>query len=66
MLRLSWPLAVLLAASPAFGQIDGFERAPINYKTAPGDNVVTALQKRIDKGRRSCRSWTTTATCPRF
>jgi len=51
MFRLSWPLAFCLTAPPAFGQIDGFERPPINYKTAPTDNVITALQGRIDSGK---------------
>ena len=52
MLRLSFSLAVACAlASPVSAQLDGFEQPPINYKTAPAENVVTALQKRIDAGR---------------
>jgi hypothetical protein len=51
MPRLSLPLVLLLVPSPAFGQIDGIERPPINYKTTAPDNVIAALQKRIDDGR---------------
>jgi hypothetical protein len=51
MLRLFSPLLLVVLASPAVGQIDGFERPPINYKTAPTDNVVTLLQERIDAGK---------------
>ena len=50
MIRLS-SILLLFLASPAFAQIDGIERAPINYKSAPAENVVTALQERIDAGR---------------
>jgi hypothetical protein len=51
MFRLASPMVMLFAASPVFAQIDALERAPINYKTAPADNVITALQKRIDEGK---------------
>lgn len=52
MLRLSFCLiAACFVASPAFAQIDGFEREPINYKFAEGDNVVSALQKRVNAGQ---------------
>ncbi len=52
MLRLTFALlAVCTAASPAFAQIDGIEREPINYKTAQADNAITALQKRINAGQ---------------
>ena len=43
-------LAACVAASPAFSQSDGIESEPINYKTAPANNAVVALQKRIDAG----------------
>jgi hypothetical protein len=40
MFRAACALAVAcLAASPAGAQIDGFEREPINYKTAQAENV---------------------------
>ena len=52
MLRISFSLVVAcVVASPVGAQIDGLEREPINYKTTPAENVVTALQKRIDAGR---------------
>lgn len=52
MLRLSFSLvAACLAASPGFAQIDGFEREPINYKFAEADNVVSALQNRVNAGQ---------------
>ena len=44
-------MVLLLVPSPAFGQIDGIERPPINYKTTAPDNVIAALQKRIDAGQ---------------
>jgi hypothetical protein len=55
MFRLVSPLFLLLAASPAYAQIDGIERPPINYKSAPADNVITALQKRIDERKASLK-----------
>ncbi len=53
MRHLRWLAA--LAASwgcwlPAWGQSADFEREPISYRTAPADNVVTALQNRLDRG----------------
>lgn len=51
MVRLSLSLVAACFASPAFAQIDGIDQPPINYKTAPADNVVTALQTRINSGR---------------
>jgi len=51
MVRLSFSLVAACFASPAFAQIDGIEQPPINYKTAAADNVVTALQTRINSGR---------------
>jgi hypothetical protein len=49
MLRLTFALFVAGAgAPPAVAQIDGLEREPINYKFAQAENVVTALQKRIN------------------
>jgi hypothetical protein len=52
MLRLCFSLAVAcLVVSPAVAQIDGIDREPINYKSAPTDNVITALQQRIDAGQ---------------
>ena len=51
MLRLSWPMVLLLVPSPVSAQIDGIERPPINYKTTAPDNVIAALQKRIDAGQ---------------
>src|SRR5262245_59097531 len=52
MTRLTTALLVALAlVSPAFAQIDGIDREPINYKSATADNAVTALQKRLDAGR---------------
>ena len=52
MFRLTFALVVAcVASSPAFAQIDGLEREPINYKTTPAENVVTALQKRINAGQ---------------
>jgi len=32
-------------------QIDSLDREPINYKTAPTDDAITALQQRIDVGK---------------
>lgn len=52
MIRHSSALAILLlAGSVASAQIDGIERAPINYNTAQPENDVVALQKRIDSGQ---------------
>jgi hypothetical protein len=52
MLRLSSALVLLTAlVSPALAQIDSLDREPINYKTAQTDNVITALQTRIDAGQ---------------
>jgi hypothetical protein len=52
MLRLLCSLGVAcFFASPAVAQIDGIEREPINYNTAAADNVITALQERINAGR---------------
>jgi hypothetical protein len=52
MFRATCALVVAcFTASPAGAQIDGFEREPINYKTAQAENVVTALQKRIAGGQ---------------
>jgi hypothetical protein len=52
MLRLNFSLfTACLAASPCFAQIDSFDREPINYKFAEADNVVTALQKRVNAGQ---------------
>lgn len=51
---LRYPFALVVAcvgAAPAVAQIDGIERAPINYKTALAENVITALQKRITAGQ---------------
>lgn len=49
---LSCLVTLLLLSSPAlvWGQ-DDYERAPIEYAKAKGNNPVTALQKRIDEGR---------------
>ena len=56
MIRHSFVLiTACAAASSALAQIDGIERAPINYKTAPTDNVITSLQKRIDAGQAKLR-----------
>src|SRR5947207_470667 len=47
------PLAALLALAallPA-ARGDEFEGPPINYATAPADNVVSRLQQRLDAGR---------------
>ena len=52
MLRLTLSLSVACAGvSPVAAQIDAIERPPISYKTAAAENVVTALQKRINAGR---------------
>ncbi|HEY1189843.1 MAG TPA: hypothetical protein VGE74_19495 [Gemmata sp.] len=52
MFRLTLLLVtVCVTAAPAAAQIDALERPPINYKTAQADNVIVALQKRIDAGR---------------
>jgi hypothetical protein len=52
MIRLTFSFAALcVIASPVVAQIDGFEKPPINYKTAQADNVVTELQKRLDAGQ---------------
>src|SRR5262249_58711143 len=52
MLRLCCSLAVAcLVVAPAVAQIDGIDREPINYKSAPAVNVITALQQRIDGGQ---------------
>ncbi len=49
MTRLAFSFVVAcVAAAPAVAQIDGFEREPINYKTAQPENVVATLQKRIN------------------
>jgi hypothetical protein len=44
-------LTLLAAVTPGLAQVDGIEQPPINYKTARGDNTVTALQQRIDRGQ---------------
>jgi hypothetical protein len=41
---------LLVAAVPAAAQPEDLDRAPINYRTAKADNVVAALQARIDAG----------------
>ena len=52
MFRVASALVIAcFTASPAVAKIDGFEREPINYKTAQAENVVTALQKRIAGGQ---------------
>ena len=52
MIRLAFSFVVAcVSAAPAFAQIDGIEREPINYKTAQAENAVTALQKRIRDGK---------------
>jgi hypothetical protein len=52
MVRLSLSLVVAcVSVSPAAAQLDGIERPPINYKTAQAENVITALQKKIDAGQ---------------
>lgn len=52
MLRVSLPAALLLAAFalPAVAQVPDIEREPINYKTAPENNPVALLQKKLDNG----------------
>jgi hypothetical protein len=45
---------ILLAAFGGVPQVlgaDEFERAPINYSTAPVNNAVSRLQKRLDSGK---------------
>ncbi len=54
MLRLTFTLlAAGVFASSAFAQTDGFEREPINYKSAEANNVITAAseenQREADK-----------------
>ncbi len=44
-------LAVLSLAVPASAQVPDLEREPINYKTAPADNPVAALQEKVGKGQ---------------
>jgi hypothetical protein len=51
MIRLASPLVLLVVAGTASSQFDGFEGAPINYKTAATENAITALQARIDSGK---------------
>lgn len=52
MFKLTLSLVTVCAVvAPAGAQIDALERAPINYKTAPAENVITALQKRINAGQ---------------
>lgn len=52
MLRPTLSLVIACAAvSPVAAQIDAIERPPISYKTAAAENVVTALQKRINAGQ---------------
>lgn len=49
----TWTVAVLtVVAQSATGlaQSEDFEREPILYRTAPAENVVTALQQRLDRG----------------
>ncbi|MBN9522128.1 hypothetical protein J0H58_27020 [bacterium] len=42
---------LLAAAAPAAAQPDELDREPINYRTAKADNVVAALQTRINAGK---------------
>jgi len=50
MFRPAFSITVAcMLAAPATA--DDLEREPINYKTAPTDNVVAALQKRLDAGK---------------
>jgi hypothetical protein len=51
MIRLASPLVLFVVAGTASSQFDGFEGAPINYKTAATENAITALQARIDSGK---------------
>ena len=51
MIRLSSGLLLVSFASVAHAQIDSLDREPINYKTAPTDNAITALQQSIDGGK---------------
>ncbi|AWM41888.1 hypothetical protein GobsT_69900 [Gemmata obscuriglobus] len=52
MLRLTLALVTACAAAaPVAAQIDAIERPPISYKTAQAENVLTALQKRINAGQ---------------
>jgi hypothetical protein len=52
MLRLTLSLLVAcVVTAPAGAQIDGLERDPINYKSAQAENVITALQARINTAR---------------
>lgn len=52
MVRLAFSLlTACVVAAPAFAQIDGLKREPINYKFAEAENVVAALQKRVNAGQ---------------
>ncbi len=44
-------LVILAFALPVSAQIPDLERSPINYKTAPADNVIVPLQEKIRSGR---------------
>jgi hypothetical protein len=43
--------ALFLFALTAAARADDFEKEPINYATAPADNVVSRLQRRLDAGQ---------------
>ncbi len=56
MFRPGFCLALACAfAARSAAQTDGYEQPPIHYKTAPADNAVGALQKRIDAGKTKLR-----------
>src|SRR5690242_9344530 len=51
MPRSIFSLALVVFASPVVtGQVPDLDREPINYKTAPANNAVTALQDRVRSG----------------
>jgi hypothetical protein len=52
MLRITLTFVVACGfTAPLSAQIDSLDREPINYKTAPTDDAITALQQRIDVGK---------------
>ncbi len=44
-------VAAVAFARPIGAQVPDLDREPINYKTAPGDNVIVKLQEKLRSGR---------------
>lgn len=49
--RILLLLAFVVFARPVDAQVPDLEREPINYKTAPADNVIAQLQEKLRAGR---------------